>query len=318
MTTLTFSEAKQSPCNGCSAPCCSYLPLHDFVIQHFDHLDYAFYLLNFAHIELALVNGNSWRVHYRQPCSRLLPTGGCRLHGQPEKPMVCQNYSATTCFYKSMFIQPETDAFLRFNYDRLKAYANLMTFDDNRNVTGIPDASGLKEQLPIFVEEEIPEVSKPLTHHSRQAFRFMDFPNPCDRCTSWCCSTLSFPFAGISARANLDYLWFCLGFPGIELNFAADQWSILVNTHCRNLLRSEDGVGRCGVFNQPERPHHCEQYDAMQCGYKQQYLSGSTGFSTRVNLDKFSTLAEHYVFDDVGQLLQQPSFESLKRSLSTT
>ena len=90
MTKLTFAEARQSPCQGCSAPCCTCLPLHDFVIQHFDHLDYALYLLNFAHIELALVNGSSWRVHYRQPCSRLLPNGGCMLHGKSEKPMVCQ------------------------------------------------------------------------------------------------------------------------------------------------------------------------------------------------------------------------------------
>src|SRR6056300_1303510 len=98
MSYLSFEQASQSPCEGCAAPCCTFLPLHDFVIQHLDHLDYALYLVNFANIELALVNGTTWRVHYRQRCSRLMPNGGCQLHGQPQKPLVCQNYSATSCF----------------------------------------------------------------------------------------------------------------------------------------------------------------------------------------------------------------------------
>ena len=53
---LTWAQARQSPCSGCAAPCCTVLPLHDFAIQRMPDLDYAFYLLNFDRIELALLS----------------------------------------------------------------------------------------------------------------------------------------------------------------------------------------------------------------------------------------------------------------------
>ena len=75
-----------------------------------------------------------------------------------------------------MFIQPETDAFLRFDYERMRAYASLMTFDENRNVTSIPDINGLMSRLPAFKEEEIPEVTKPLPFIQYRHFDSWIFP----------------------------------------------------------------------------------------------------------------------------------------------
>ena len=76
-------------------------------------------------------------------------------------------------------------------------------------------------------------------------------------------------------------------------------------------------MGRCGVFNQPDRPYQCQQYDGMQCGYKQQYLSKSSSSHTRVNLKNFEQLAQYYLFDDVGQLMQQPSLETLHQTFAS-
>ena len=111
---ISFDTCIQSPCKGCSAPCCTFLPLHDFSIQNYRDVDYARYLLNFVNIELALVQGATWRVHWKAKCKRLRPNGGCELHNTSRKPQVCLNYNAHSCFYKPMFLAEETPEFLRF------------------------------------------------------------------------------------------------------------------------------------------------------------------------------------------------------------
>ena len=84
---FSLNEAIEQPCRDCSAGCCVYVPLRDFLIRELTELDYARYLLNFDRIELTLHAGGLWRAHYVHPCSNLDPeTLRCRVHGSPRQP----------------------------------------------------------------------------------------------------------------------------------------------------------------------------------------------------------------------------------------
>ena len=66
---LSFQEAKASPCSTCDAtPCCQYLPLQTFTVSGLADVDYAGYLLNFDDIELGIAPDGTWSAYYRQAC----------------------------------------------------------------------------------------------------------------------------------------------------------------------------------------------------------------------------------------------------------
>ena len=131
---LTWAQARQSPCSGCAAPCCTVLPLHDFAIQRMPDLDYAFYLLNFDRIELALLSDGRFRVHYHARCRNLDPeTARCRVHGRPEQPVVCRKYDEHACFYRPSFSDAGLEQVVRLDRGRLEAWSAACRFDEHRN-----------------------------------------------------------------------------------------------------------------------------------------------------------------------------------------
>lgn len=313
-STLSFDQCIESPCTGCSAPCCQFLPLHDFGIQRFQDVDYARYLLNFENIELALVSGTTWRVHYRAPCSRLSPMGGCTLHNSPEKPQVCLNYDAYNCFYRPMFIDTETSNFLRFDAQRFEEFASMLEFDSTGMVVSLPSPERLKDQLPQFVEHPFQPIAIPtpiLTSSSTNSFR--SFQRQCEGCAAWCCQTLSFPFAGIEAVSNLDYIWFCLGFPGVELCITETSMSIFVHSRCRNLKSTTQGG--CSIFDKPERPLVCQRYDGMNCAYKVQVGTIDPTSSVRVSRSEFDALQQQCHFDAEGKIVDVLDLSALQLAI---
>ena len=313
-STLSFDQCIESPCTGCSAPCCQFLPLHDFGIQRFQDVDYARYLLNFENIELALVSGTTWRVHYRAPCSRLSPMGGCTLHNSPEKPQVCLNYDAYNCFYRPMFIDTETSNFLRFDAQRFEAFASMLEFDSMGMVVSLPSSERLKDELPEFVQHPFQPIAIPtpiLTSSSTNSFR--SFQRQCEGCAAWCCQTLSFPFAGIEAVSNLDYIWFCLGFPGVELCITETSMSIFVHSRCRNLKSTTQGG--CSIFDKPKRPLVCQRYDGMNCAYKVQVGTIDPTSSVRVSLSEFDALQQQCHFDAEGKIVDVLDLSALQLAI---
>ncbi len=310
-STFSFNQCVQSPCAGCSAPCCTYLPLHDFSIQRFQDADYARYLLNFANIELALVNGTAWRVHYTMRCARLTQSGLCSLHGDPSKPQVCLNYDAYNCFYRPMFIEQETANFMRFDHTRFVALLELLEFSSDGQLVSMPSPEALLQRLPPFVEQPTLKPSVPEPVFENKSLRsFQDVQRQCEGCAAWCCQTLSFPFGGIESTVNMDYLWFCLGFPGVELCIAETSMSIFVHTQCRHLDNLQ--TGGCTVFGTPERPLLCEQYDGMNCAYRVQVGTRNPSQSIRVGISDFGVLQEHISFDQAGQRVGEWQFGALR------
>ena len=311
---LSFTDCIQSPCHGCSAPCCSFLPLHDFVIASYTDADYARYLLNFANIELALVQGQTWRVHLKSPCTRLQPNGLCGLHDSPKKPQVCLNYDARKCFYKPMFLETETEQFLRFDAVRFQALLRLMEFDGSGVLSKLPAVETMIQELPPFIDHPYEPIAQPKPTWSADTIHsFSSMQSQCEGCAAWCCQTLSFPFGGIHSVNNLDYVWFCLGFPNVELAVTEQGMSIFVHSRCRNL--ESVNTGGCSVFGTDSRPLVCEQYDRMSCAYKVQVGTVNPKTSLRIGLRDFEAFQTHFQFDVAGQCTGRSDFIQIRDSV---
>jgi Fe-S-cluster containining protein len=325
-TKLSYRQALESPCQGCQASCCTFLPLHDFNVTKLSDLDYALYVSNFDRIELSLVNGGKWRVHYRMECRFFeKETRLCGLHESGEKPNVCKRYNPYSCFYKQMFQSPETDNFIRFNRERLEVFASLLTFDENRNITAFPSVDELRSALPPWQEpSDLPPPpddglyarsalsSSPDESRSYQA---SDFRSPCSGCKAWCCTVLCFPHGGPKNLSDMDHLRFCLGFPGVELGIGDSGWSVNVRTRCRHLQRGSDGSGTCGVIGSPQRPNMCSLYDESMCAYSHHFGQVRPNRYMRLRLEHFKALEELVAYDSVGYVVAVPQIAQIRAAV---
>jgi len=328
---LDFEQARRSPCDGCDAPCCTMLPLHTFQLTRYEDLDYAFYLLNFDRIELALMPEGSWRVLYRAPCSHLDPqTRRCTIHATPAQPDVCKRYSAYSCFYKRLFDSPETMAYLRIDRGRLEAYARLLVFNGHRDLVSYPDLESARARLPPLAEPAAPPPPPPSSRlrRWRSAIRsgdaleapspvsFSSFTDRCTGCASWCCTRVSFPQKTPENVGTLDFIRYCLGFPGVEVGVNwRGEWTLVVRTQCRHRTVGEDGAGRCGVYGQPERPHVCAHYDATLCGYRAQFSQPRPENYLRMEAAEFETCLSLYQLDDSGYVLASPTHTQIRAAI---
>lgn len=325
---LSLDQAKESPCATCSgAPCCTYLPLHHFRIDNIGQLDHAMYVLNFDRIELGLNASGDWGVYYRYPC-RFLDRERylCKLHDTPEQPRICVHYDPYGCWYKKHVARP-SDEFLRIDRHRLAFIASHIEFDEHRNIVAVPDWETLCRELPKIEPEPAREPDDQIGHdpvYDRWRTELLSPPpptpprhwsyarvqDPCSDCHAPCCKTLVFPHGVPATASNLDYLRFCLGFPGIEVGISDRTWSIVVKTTCRHL----DG-NRCSVYGCPERPMLCKYFDAMHCTYRTQFgVPRPDGF-VRLRLDQFEAMASCLTFDANGQIVEMPSADQIRAEI---
>ena len=326
---LSFQQAASSPCEGCLAPCCTVLPLHDFQITRYSELDYALYLLNFDRIELNWLDNGSWRAHYRMPCHRIDPqTYRCTVHGTSDQPHICKRYSPYNCSYKPVFMGTQS-AHVRIDRGRMEALAAMLVFDGERNIVGWPDRQAAVAYLPPLAPvDDPPAPPAPLldqweaaARHQRplsgmQARRYADFHRPCEDCAAYCCTHLVFPHAPPQSVANLDHLRFCMGFPGVEIGLSpAGEWVVIVRTTCRNLTHDEHGAGRCGLYGAPGRPQICIDYDGAMCGYKMQFGRPRPERYLRMRFPQFDRLVELFHFDEDGYVIAAPDFNQIRQHI---
>ena len=308
---MKLSQARNLPCEGCHTPCCTFLPLYDFQITDHHTLDYALYLIGFSNIEFALIQGTTWRVHYRMRCSNLNEQNLCVLHNTPEKPSVCRSYDPFRCFYKKTFGESADPNHIRFDRKRFLAYADHLQFTEDRTISTYPDPTQI--DLPPFVEENIPPVSVHFDEerdHIRVGHSF--FRDPCSSCSSYCCKSLSFPRGAVHTYAELDYLRFCLGFPGVELSLDSQmQWSVVIRTRCSQLTQE----GRCGLFGAPLRPQVCTLYDQNACAYRSRFTKNDQPRELRIHHTDLLKIREESSFLQSGEAAQLPSFERIAEIL---
>ena len=268
MTFFNYKEAKSNPCHKCLAGCCTYLPLKDVQVTNLMELDHLYYLLHFEGIDILLVDGQTWRVHYSARCDFLTEENLCTLHNTTQKPNICTTYNPYHCFYKPAFLGTETIKFIRINLERLAFFSDYIRFDADRNITHLPNLTEIFPILPPFEKSEpVQKTSLPLQEPIQQNLSVEQIRQPCSNCQSYCCNTLHFPMQSPTHISNFDYFRFCTGYPNVFVVFHDNQWSVNVKTSCKNYDASTSPF-HCSVFGKEERPLQCSVYNELKCEFK--------------------------------------------------
>jgi hypothetical protein len=328
---LTYREAREAPCLSCTtSPCCTYLLLSDFSVETLLDIDHAAYLLNFEGIILGWGRDRKVEVYFYQSCSYLdVPSGLCTVHSTPVQPAVCKHYNAHSCGYRHrMLVDVDSDRPL-LDRGRLAWLTDRLVFDDDRRVIGVPDWDEMLEAFgsipmqrvrapapepdPIIEEWRAIVLSdKGSDVERRPVHRYPDaaVTDPCQGCGAWCCKDLVFNRGVPGDASQLEFLRYCLGFPGVEVGVAAGSWAVIVRTTCRHL---DDN--RCSVFGTDERPLKCGYYDALNCGYRGHFGVPRPDDIVRVRREQFGVVADSLVFDDLGRIVAIPPVEILRNRL---
>jgi hypothetical protein len=240
---------------------------------------------------------------------------------------VCVSYNPYNCFYKEVFTNRVNPRALRFDRQRLEYFLEQVVVDDERNIVEMPGWDSLQaafaelEPWPAPPASEPPSADPMLLEWQRQVITpeqiagpgaelrsFASLGSPCDGCSAYCCTHLVFPQGVPQTVSNLDFFRYCLGFPGVELGFGEDGWSLIVASTCRHLEGN-----RCGVYGQPERPLPCQYYDAWQCSYKPRLSVPRPADYLRLGLEQFDALAECYQFEANGHIAHSPSLDEMRQ-----
>jgi len=326
---LRYPEGLASPCVTCrTAPCCTHLRVQTFRTTKLMELDLARYLLNFERIELGLSPEGEWSVYYTYPCRFLNRQDfTCSVHRTSRQPQVCVSYNPYNCFYKEVFASRVSARALRLDRQRLEYLLSQVVVDDDRNIVEMPDWDSLQQALAQLepwppTPASDPPAEDPVTREwERQVITpdqiaspdvalrsFASLSDPCQGCQAYCCTHLVFPQGMPQTVSNLDFFRYALGFPGVEIGFGEDGWSLIVKSTCRHLVGN-----RCGVFGQPERQLPCQYYDAWQCSYKPRLSQPRPADYIRLGLEHFDWLAECYQFDADGHIAHSPDLNEMRQ-----
>lgn len=311
---LSYAEARSSPCATCStSPCCTHLPLQSFAVRTMVELDRVLYLLGFDRIVVGVSVSGEWSAYYHEACRYLDETAGCSLHGTTAQPAICQNYNPYSCWYRKVLTTDVHPDFVRVDSARLAWILERTAFDEERTIVGVPDWDEMVvafADLPLAPAAPAERVHPdPVAELWQEVVlgRRPDVPpvvvdgltaaagDPCTGCSAPCCDTLVFPVSWPSTVGSLDYLRFCLGFPGVEVGVSDEGWTLVVKTRCRHLEGS-----RCGIFDSPERPLLCRYYDAHRCTYKASFGTARPDGLVRVRLEQLASLGELFEYDAIG------------------
>lgn len=315
--------ATESPCATCpTTPCCTHVGLTDFTLDTLKEVDHARYLLNFERIRLGIKRDGTWLVQYRFPC-QFLTQAGCSVHDEDLQPSVCRNYSPYSCWYKAAMTD-EAD-FLRVDRRRMDFIASRVTFDEFRTVISRPDWDEMREAFaelppdPDFVGEladSDPVYDTWQTNAAlgqvepAQQYKYDELAKPCEDCAAYCCKFLVFPRPIPETVAQLDYLYFAISHPGLEVAVGDKTWGLIVRTECRHL-----NDGRCAIFGQPSRPLACRYYDELSCRYRGHFGTTRPDDLLRIRAETFPWLVELLHFDVNGALVFAPSTREARRHL---
>jgi hypothetical protein len=328
---LTYKEARQTPCLSCTtSPCCNYLVLSDFKLETIMDIDYAVYLLNFDGILIGLDPQGKAEVYFHQPCVFLdVPSGLCTVHSTPLQPAVCVHYNAHTCAYRSRMLSDVDPQRPLVDRRRMAWFADQLVFGDDRELVSVPDWDEVLEAFRAMPLQRVPAPApgpdpvieewrsivlstKPsgAANPSLYHYSHPQVSDPCQGCEAWCCKTLVFN-RGLPVNASqVEFLRYCLGFPGIEVGVADDGWAVIVHTTCRHL----DG-NRCSVFGTDERPLRCGYYDALSCSFRGHFGVPRPADIVRVNRQQFNVVVDSIVFDSLGQTMKIPPIDLLRERL---
>lgn len=305
---LSFAEAIHSPCTGCSAPCCTLLQIRQFSLESLMDLDALRYYLNFERIAVSVDQSMCATVFYNTPCSHLdQATAHCDLHASGNKPDICSHYNPYQCFYaKSLDDRQQGkvsgNSEIWLTAAQFERFVTYFGFDTQRMIVQWPSADHLAE-LASWQTVTAPAASRKTMHAASPAKSVpivplnQQKPTRCDDCSAHCCTSLVFPIERNQSLADLDFLRYALGFPGVSLCINDQEWSLLIASRCQHLHEQ-----RCHIFGQEQRPLLCQLYNANTCSYHQ--LFDTPPFpQLHVQQAEFEQLMDSFDYDQYGQII---------------
>ena len=148
-----------------------------------------------------------------------------------------------------------------------------------------------------------------------RTFDAISTSKPCDGCSAACCRMLTFPHPRPQTFLDIDYLRYMLGFPGVELQIDSDgSWSAALIQDCRHLDRE---ANRCTIYKSPSRPRICDAYAADQCWYHRNFVNERPPELVRLDAARFEALLPLLRFDDLGRIVEAPSWDQLRQVAGT-
>jgi hypothetical protein len=334
-TKLTYDEAIASPCAACKpCPCCYMLHLDEITANTLMDLDKVNFYLNFDNIEICLTLEGQWTVYYNYHCQNYdAEKATCRLHDAGQKTNVCAQYNPYNCFYKRLRTtrQDFCKEMIWINRDRMDFIMSQISYDEDRNISDIPELGKLYEAVSLipyqvpgkveapkedkrFIEWKRSVVSKTNTIDENEAVikSHLDFQNPCKDCDSYCCQNLLSLQQIPTTYAALDFIRYASSFPGIEIGISDVHWFIITKTKCRHFKG-----GQCSVYEKQERPLLCRYYNAMQCIHKSCFDKAKPEGFMRVRGEEFNWLMETFKFDEEGNIIDGYDVKSLRAHIES-
>ena len=95
-----------------------------------------------------IARDGAWSMRLSDTCSHLdTETNLCQVHGTPDKPQTCVNFSALNCWYKRNFSDTGSPDVLQLDLERFQELLSLLEFDRDGNITGWPGWEEVKAKL---------------------------------------------------------------------------------------------------------------------------------------------------------------------------
>jgi hypothetical protein len=212
---------------------------------------------------------------------------------------------------KRVLTKNDVGDWIRIDRNRMDAILPLLRFDEDEKLTYIPPWGALQELATRIRIEKIDasgmdaeqsSFDLPLLEQKTSVMNLEELGDPCNSCESYCCKTLIFPQQIPTTSANLDFIRFSLGFPGVMVSVGPAGWTLIVKTRCRHLE-----LNKCTIYGKPERPLICKYYDSWKCTYRSQfgYLPGKG--SVNIEYGDFEKFISLFAFDQDGNVVSGPS-----------
>ena len=134
-----FETAEESPCVGCSAPCCRLLIIPHATPNTYMDLDYIRYMVGFQSVKMILNRDGSWQVLIDQTCQLLdQSTSLCTAHGTPRQPKTCVYFNPYRCWYKRNFTTENPPDVIRLDMKAMEIILAHVRFNEEGLITEVP------------------------------------------------------------------------------------------------------------------------------------------------------------------------------------
>lgn len=302
---INIHEARKSPCLECSALCCKLLVLENFMLNTLSELEKIAYYLNFSDISVILSVNGVVSVYYSRICQYFNDKDHtCRIHNCPEQPSICVHYNPYNCFYR----RADTDRMqirdgnIWLNAERLKVLSDMLRFDTQRKIINVAPVQQLIQALNQVPYREVQrnDMTDIVLEHPSAVI------DGCAECEGLCCKNLYFPMPLAQKEESLDFMYYSLGFPGVQYLINDNSWVMKVEARCRHL----HGEVKCGVYGKTERPLMCRYKDPCRCETKS-FLNSANWLV--VQKDNFSSFRQAIKVESDGSIRAVPSIDYLRK-----